>query len=393
MAHFNRDTKYGTIYLLHRIDGKRFRRSTGMKVDLKNWTGTRATNNLVKYEGQSVNGQLDHCTNCLLMAIKDLNEIGGGLDKLYELYDHYQTGKRTIKTKGNDFLDYFLEFCGKKSSVKTTTHKHYRTTYNHLVKYVDGKNPTFNEITSTWFDAFKLWLQDQKDMKVSTIGGHTKRIKTVLKQAVQEGKHRNTAYENFKRESYTTDKIALSPLELEKIAWSVLPVNLYLVRDYFLLSCYTGTRVSDWHQITKSSIDDGLWSYTSNKTKEKAVVKISTKVIAILDKYGERLPPMHLNQTVNERLRKVCKLSGIIDKYTTSDTKGGKVISDVFERWELVSSHTGRRTFTTILILGAVPVHLVMMQTGHKTLTSLESYIRLRELQAKTALKELKFTV
>jgi len=85
---------------------------------------------------------------------------------------------------------------------------------------------------------------------VSTISSHLKWIKQIMKSGYSEGLHKNEKFKEFKRESYTTDKIALDRAELDKIAAKVLSSpELDIVRDYFLLSCYTGARVSDWQQI------------------------------------------------------------------------------------------------------------------------------------------------
>jgi integrase len=224
----------------------------------------------------------------------------------------------------------------------------------------------------------------------STIGGHIKRIKAVMRKALADELHRSRKFEEIKRPKYETDKVALSPVEVEKIAWTVLPPKLDLVKDYFLLSCYTGTRISDWEQLKSSSINGILWKYTANKTKETALVKISDKVFSILEKYGGKLPKKYADQTMNKLIKEVCKEAGLTYNYASSVVKGGKTVAEDVPVYSICSSHTGRRTFSTILIHKGVPVHLIMAQTGHKTLTSFESYIKLKKLQTEVALKDVK---
>src|SRR5664280_1531856 len=199
--------------------------------------------------------------------------------------------------------------------------------------------------------------------------------------------------ENLKRlkdQSMKQTKLLFHQLKWRKIAWTVLPPKLDLVKDYFLLSCYTGTRISDWEQLKSSSINDILWKYTANKTKETAVVKISEKVFSILEKYGGKLPKMYADQTMNKLIKEVCKEAGLTYNYASSVVKGGKTVAEDVPVYSICSSHTGRRTFSTILIHKGVPVHLIMAQTGHKTLTSFESYIKLKKLQTEVALKDVK---
>src|ERR1035437_2079548 len=389
MIKFNRDLKTGDIFMHLHISGKRFRVSTGMKVSASNWNGKWAKSGRVEYNNLPVNDQLAGCMQNITMAIAKFNSEGGGdLKRLKELYKAEFPGKLSLKDMGLSFLEYFkLEY----EKLTGSSGMHCKSTYNTLVAYFNQKNPTFDQIDTNFYKTFKIWCETDKNYMVSTISSHLKWIKQIMKSAYVEGLHKNEKYKEFKRSTYTTDKIALSRLELDKIATKKLSsTELDLVRDYFLLSCYTGARVSDWQQFNTIKKDSTIWSYKSNKTKGNAKVKISPKVIAIMQKYNWKLPVIVADQALNENIRKVCLEAEITDMYTTSVTKGAKLVTETAERHTLVSSHTGRRTFTTNNITDGMPVHLVMLQTGHKTLASLEGYIRLKELQSTIALLDWK---
>jgi site-specific recombinase XerD len=388
MATFNRDTISGMIYIHQRVDGKRFRESTHIKVALKDWSGTKAKTNLVMFNSESVNSLLRQCDIDLQLAIADLTTNGGGMKELKEYYRQYRIGKRSIRPVGNKFMDYFKSDYEEQQKAITTTWKHYRTTYRILEEFLQGKSPVFDQIDKKFGDDFQRWLKTDKDAMESTIGGHIKRIKAVMRKASADELHRSRKFEEIKRPKYETDKVALSPVEVEKIAWTVLPPKLDLVKDYFLLSCYTGTRISDWEQLKSSSINGILWKYTANKTKETALVKISDKVFSILEKYGGKLPKMYADQTMNKLIKEVCKEAGLTYNYASSVVKGGKTVTEDVPVYSICSSHTGRRTFATILIHKGIPVHLIMAQTGHNTLTSFESYIKLKKLQTEVALQD-----
>jgi Phage integrase family. len=389
MVKFNRDLKTGTIFMHLHVSGKRFRVSTAVKVSAKNWNGKWAKTNRIEYNYLPVNDQLVQCQMYLVQAVGKFSLEGGGdLKRLKELYQAEWSGKLALKDMGLSFLEYFkLEY----EKLSGSTGSHCKSTYNTLVTYFDAKNPTFNQIDTNFYKSFVKWCETDKNYMVSTISSHLKWIKQIMKSAYVEGLHKNEKYKEFKRSTYTTDKIALSRLELDKITTKKLSsTELELVRDYFLLSCYTGARVSDWQQFNTIKKDSTIWSYKSNKTKGNAKVKISPKVIAIMQKYNWKLPVIVADQALNENIRKVCQEAEITDMYTTSVTKGGKLVTETAERHTLVSSHTGRRTFTTNNITDGMPVHLVMLQTGHKTLASLEGYIRLKELQSTIALLDWK---
>jgi site-specific recombinase XerD len=391
MLSFNRDLKSGMIYMHLHLDGKRFRVSTKVKVSAKDWTGQQARTDKIEYGGIKINEQLKHCIAYITEALMHLTDQGGDFTQLKQYYTALQTGKRTIKKTGKEFMPYFKLEYEKQEANLTTAASHYKCTYNTLEAYLKGSTPTFDQINDNFYKSFTRWCETDKDYMVSTISSHIKWIKAVMNNAKKEGLHKNESYKDFKRKSYTVDKIALDRAELDKIANKKLSSpELAVIRDYFLLSCYTGARVSDWQQFRSIMKDSKIWEYKSNKTKENAKVKITPVIIEIMQRYNWNLPAIEANQALNENIRKVCQEAEITDMYTTSVTKGGKLVTETAERHTLVSSHTGRRTFTTNNITDGMPVHLVMLQTGHKTLASLEGYIRLKELQSTIALLDWK---
>lgn len=390
MATFYRDSNYGTIYIEQRVDGERFRTSTGIKLTADKWAGDKATNNLVMYQGKSVNGTLRQLELYLTTAIQELTLVGGGIPKLKEIYKGLVTGKRLIRTSGGGFMEFFKQEYEQQVLDGTKSASHLKSTYNLLNTYFKGSNPSFNQIDKEFHKAFKRWCEVEKNYMVSYISSLVKWIKYIMSKAEEKGLHKNYQYKKFEREAYTVDKVALSYWELEKISTALFYGKLAIVKDYFLLSCYTGARVSDWHKFRNITKDLKVWSYINQKTKEKATVKITDEITAILSKYDYDLPAIILNQPTNVDIRTICKSAGLTYNHTINIEKGGKAVSETAERFTFIASHTGRRTFTTNSITDGMPVHLVMLQTGHKTLTSLEGYIRLRELQSTIALLDWK---
>lgn len=57
-------------------------------------------------------------------------------------------------------------------------------------------------------------------------------------------------------------------------------------------------------------------------------------------------------------------------------TKGGKRVREIKKQWELVSLHTARRTFSTLMASKNIPYHDIMLVTGHKTLKSFQTYLK-----------------
>lgn len=69
---------------------------------------------------------------------------------------------------------------------------------------------------------------------------------------------------------------------------------------------------------------------------------------------------------------------GLTDKITYSYTIGGKLKTVIKEKWELISSHTARRSAATNLYLtGRMKTLEIMKLTGHRSEQNFFRYIRL----------------
>lgn len=393
MADFYRDKNFGTIYISQTVDGKRFRAATGMKLPADKWdiNNGKATSNLIKYNSLVVNTELNKLEMYLTQAIMELTQTGGGIDKLKKIYDSKLVGKRDIKPSGDHFMPYFKDYYETLKLDKKSTYKSYQTTYRRLEKFFNGVNPTFGQLDMTFYDKFGRFLEIDCDLAVKTIGCQWKNIKRVTGTAYEKKLHASTDYMKFKKKDERSEKIALTQEEVDKISIVKLAGNLDKVRDYFLVQCYTGAAFADISKINNDNISDGICTFTREKSDEVSNFPIHPKVSEILKKYNGTLPAILSNQRYNVNIKDVCKEAKIDGIFHSRITKGGKKIKSSNQRWQEVSSHTGRRTFATIQILVGTPVNLIMLMTGHKTLDSFDKYIHLRELQGKAALKDLKW--
>jgi integrase len=148
------------------------------------------------------------------------------------------------------------------------------------------------------------------------------------------------------------------------------------VRDLLIVGCWTGVRFSDISQITPDAIEDYIIYIKQSKTGGKVAIPVHDYVKAILDKYDGSLPPSISNQRFNEYLKEVVKKAKVKDIVHKAITKGGVTRSKSYSKWELVTTHTGRRSFATNNYLMGVPTLTIMAITGHKTESSFLKYIK-----------------
>ena len=69
-------------------------------------------------------------------------------------------------------------------------------------------------------------------------------------------------------------------------------------------------------------------------------------------------------------------------KVTKWRTEGGKRIESHYQKWELMTTHTARRSFATNAFLAKVPVKLIMDITGHSSPKTFYSYIKITKEQS-----------
>jgi len=79
---------------------------------------------------------------------------------------------------------------------------------------------------------------------------------------------------------------------------------------------------------------------------------------------------------------------GISDPVHKSITKGGKKITKKYKKHELVTAHTGRRSFATNLYKQGFPALSIMQITGHKSEESFLKYIKVTPREHAEKLKD-----
>ena len=95
----------------------------------------------------------------------------------------------------------------------------------------------------------------------------------------------------------------------------------------------------------------------------------------ILEKYDYRLPKM-AHQTLNHYIKVVAKMAGIDEPVTIQTTKGGIPVLETRPKYELVHSHTARRTGATLMYLAGMDAFNICSMTGHSSVAMLRRYIK-----------------
>ena len=272
----------------------------------------------------------------------------------------------------------------------------YRTTEKRLKEFavsIRKKDFDFADIDQDFYDKFVEYLQSEisvieKDTKKvlkesftqNSVGKHIRVLKTFLNDAKTHG-YTNADFKSFHVFNEEVDTIYLNEdelLQLKEVDLSKIP-HLDRVRDWFLLLAWTGSRFSDLSKVAKSDIKDGFITFRQQKTNAKVVIPLHPVVVEILEKYEYNLPAEITNQKFNEYIKEVCKVAKLNSPETTTRTIGGNLKTETFEKWQLVTSHTGRRSFCTNMYKQGLPTLMIMSVSGHKTEKAFLKYIKVKQ--------------
>jgi len=291
-----------------------------------------------------------------------------------------------------EFVDYLI----KNTSNKSSTTKSYSVTRKNLSDY-QAKHKvilTFKNVDIDFYNSFIKFL-NKSGLAKNTIGTRIKILKTFLSNAEQRGLNvcQDFRKKTFAKPNEETNPVYLSISELTTIyQLNNLPKYLDKVRDIFLIGCFTGLRFSDLSKLTQDNItSDDLISIKTQKTGQNVDLPIHPIVKQILEKYEYKLPKLLSNQKFNEYIKDVVKFAGIDEPVNITKTKGNLLTSQNIKKYDLISSHTARRSFATNAFLNDMPAISIMKITGHKTETSFMKYIRMSTKDNALKLKSHKF--
>lgn len=295
---------------------------------------------------------------------------------------YLQQQKNVVKTSISffDYCNHFIEQSKKHKSIQSI--RSYNTIVKKLLQYQKYAN------VSLHWNSFDLsFYYDFLDFYTQVQGNHTngfgtmiRVLKVILNDAFENNIHQNTTYKQSKFKAITEEvnNIYLNEEELQSIIDLDLSLQptLQLVRDTFIVGCYTGLRFSDLSRINKENIKENCIKIKTQKTNQWVSIPILKPVNDILKKYNG-FPFISQRETMNKYLKKVGYMAGINEQVIKVRSKGKTRIEQAFSKYQLITTHTARRSFATNMFKRGVPPKIIMKITGHQTEKSFNSYIKI----------------
>ena len=257
-----------------------------------------------------------------------------------------------------------------------------------------------SQVNEIFYSYFISYLSE-KGLKYSTIESYCNRLRSALRWSMRYHCAVSSSFDQFKVPKYTGNEVALTKDQVShiyhfnirnEISYKECPNRISLsyierVRDWFVLSCNLGQRISDMKRISRSHFDETLTKFTiiQQKTNTKAVVDIVKWTVdpivtrEILEKYNYQAPKLGGTNNYNTALKfLLSKIGGqflTLVKEETRDANGIVRVREVALK-DKVHSHTGRRTYATLMLEARRDPAGIRLCTGHAPGRSFDKYDR-----------------
>lgn len=338
--------------------------------------------------------------------VKD-NGIPRDVDKYCRMViDQMQSGARTIGTDGRSTIK------GKGKPYSKGTINSWLVFCGVLEAYTKDHPMSWDMMTESWLVGFKDYMTDHGYMNATQnkFIGTFKALSAMAqgdKLHTMTDMYRSMSKEDEKSSETKTTKIYLTDDEIQALYdMPLIPGSLKdQVRDVFCVGCYTGQRISDYNHLspemfTKSAYGHDVIKIKQQKTGHEITIPVlNPNLLEIAKKYSYNLPTVN-DVVLNRYIKEICKelsssVPSLNDKIITTltlreeradaksiaDNKGPIFSRDakgraIRPRYELVCSHTARRSCITNLYLSDILSDQDIMHiSGHEDYKSYKKYL------------------
>lgn len=310
----------------------------------------------------------------------------------------------TLDLSNYNVIQCIIKMC----EIKKHAHPKMLKNYNMAIHQLELVQKEFNcvidpiIINSLFWSMFVPYLAE-RGLKYSTIKTVVSEILSTLNWASKYGVKLSQTYDEVEVPKYQSIKVALTPDDISYIYHFRLDSlkvynkrfgkmckmkknkidTLTRVKDMFVLSCNLGQRHSDMLRINSEYFKNGIFSMVQQKTGNRCRVEIEKMAIdkrttyEILAKYNYEAPYKGDIANYNHYLKELLILIGdsFAEKIMCENKINGMIIHEEKAKYNMISSHTARRSFATINTMRNLPRHQILRATGHSTESSFVKYI------------------
>ncbi len=360
-----RVTKNGETKILLRVSANRTKAviSTSLKVKPELWNGSFGLCQGTDRASKEVNFHLDAIRAKIIQIHREM-ELEGKPFTAEHVLARYQ-GKDIKPTIM--LIEVFQEHNDKCEKLQgrdfaAGTVERYRTSLKHTVEFMQhtyGKSDIpIEEVNHKFITDYEDYLKIVRKCAHNTTTKYLKNFKKIIRIALANDYIKKDPFANIKFSLNKVEKDFLSEAELKIIMEKEFKIErLAQIRDFFVFSCFTGLAFSDLHGLCKEHIvidNDGRPWIRKQRQKTKVMCNIPLlKVpVDIIERYQchpicattERVLPIVSNTKMNAYLKEIIDVCGIK---------------------KLVSTHTARHSFATMMLSKGGSIENVAKMLGH----------------------------
>jgi len=237
-----------------------------------------------------------------------------------------------------------------------------------------------HEMSGKILQAFQRFLSS-KGLSMNSIGQYVSKIKALGNFLFAEDIALKPIKHSVKSEQAT--KVYLSIQEIRQLKNSeTLTEGQKKVLDVFLVQAFTGFSYKTLQEFLKNPLafvkefeGKTYIEIERSKTGEISAVPLHTEVQRIITKYNGIMPEF-TEVYVNRTLKIIGRKAGLNNPIPIKITKGGEKVTQITEKYNLITTHTARRTMVSLGMQNGLSTASLQAITGHTTEQQLNRYNR-----------------
>lgn len=395
------------IYLIVRINQKQAKLSTGVKVYPEHWNIKKqeAYISCRLTESDNINNTI---ANKKLLELRNqfeefkryLCDNPSKLENCWELLRQYiYKDSNMRKTKKINAIHWLRDAIANDKTIKTSGERKGASTmemyqgqlksFDTFLKETDKGAIGFEEINLALIKEYETYLFNKtvkkgKTTSTNTVANKCVQLIGIIKRAepynlIDIHESKLDRYTKPKSRQGNENEIYLSEEDINKIYSLKLSGKEEVVRDLFVLQCWTGQRFSDIQSLNKGIIkhtrNGQVLEIVQTKKTHRVTIPLFPITTEILRKYNFNLPTTAKNTTLSY-LKKIGLKAGLTEEHIVTEDRGGKVTNSIKQRWELIGTHTARRSYISNMLKRGYDSHLLMKITGHTTEEAFKRYVK-----------------
>ena len=387
-----------SVYLVCRLKGQQLRYNTGIHVLAAQWdakkmrVSTHSEKNVLNCKISDLAAIAREYEDTLPLTMKPTQES----------FKNFFWVKLKLIDEGNTFfavIDNVLENLSTRENrnhevITEKTKKKYQLVAGALHKFEDEKRKLhkgfcldFKTFDSKLLKEFDWFLSEGRDKADSKRGMQPRAHNTVVRYmeilfcffcaAERKGIEICKDFQAYDNSKTRPQNVTINDEEFAQIyEYRASNERLENVRQLFIIACTTGLRYSDIETLRSEHINyiDGDIQRIQHKTSQTVTVPLHPLLTNMLQKNHYILPTHICNQDFNRYLKELFHEIGLARNIQISRTVGKKREIVDYRLYEVASSKMGRRYFCSALA-GKVPDRIIMMMSGHRSVSAFHSYL------------------